>query len=88
MIKELAILELVGDDLRKVELKMRSMGDGAYAPWPRHFCNCLAVAERLRPAVATAHDLAGRRFLVRIRRRRLPGRRRRDAHNATWCMMI
>jgi geranylgeranyl pyrophosphate synthase len=59
MIKELAILELVGDDLGKVELKMRSMGEGAYGPLAQAFLQLLGSGgKRLRPALAlAAYDL-------------------------------
>jgi geranylgeranyl pyrophosphate synthase len=58
-VKELAILELVGDDLQKVELKMRSMGEGAYGPLAQAFLQLLGSGgKRLRPALAlAAYDL-------------------------------
>jgi geranylgeranyl pyrophosphate synthase len=58
-VTELAILELVGDDLRKVEQKMRSMGEGAYRPLAQAFLQLLASGgKRLRPALALAsYDL-------------------------------
>jgi geranylgeranyl pyrophosphate synthase len=59
MIKELSILELVGDDLKKVEEKMRSMGEEAYGPLAQAFLQLLGSGgKRLRPALAlAAHDL-------------------------------
>jgi octaprenyl-diphosphate synthase len=59
MTKELAILELVGDDLQKVEQKMRSMGEGAYGPLAQAFLQLLGSGgKRLRPALAiAAYDL-------------------------------
>ncbi len=53
MIKEVTLLELVQDDLLKVEKKMRSIGDGAYAPLAEAFLQLLASGgKRLRPALA------------------------------------
>jgi geranylgeranyl pyrophosphate synthase len=53
MIKEVTLLELVQDDLIKVEQKMRSIGDGAYAPLAEAFLQLLASGgKRLRPALA------------------------------------
>jgi geranylgeranyl pyrophosphate synthase len=59
-VNELAILELVGDDLLKVEQKMRSMGEGAYEPLAHAFLQLLGSGgKRLRPALAlAAYDLA------------------------------
>jgi geranylgeranyl pyrophosphate synthase len=59
-VNELAILELVGDDLQRVEQKMRSMGDGAYGPLAHAFLQLLGSGgKRLRPALAlAAYDLA------------------------------
>jgi geranylgeranyl pyrophosphate synthase len=58
-VTELAILELVGGDLQKVERKMRSMGDGAYQPLAQAFLQLLGSGgKRLRPALAlAAYDL-------------------------------
>jgi geranylgeranyl pyrophosphate synthase len=58
-VTELAILELVGNDLQKVEQKMRSMGDGAYRPLAQAFLQLLGSGgKRLRPALAlAAYDL-------------------------------
>ena len=57
--KELAILEIVSDDLQKVEQKMRSMGEGAYGPLAQAFLQLLGSGgKRLRPALAlAAYDL-------------------------------
>lgn len=53
MIKEVTLLELVQDDLLKVEQKMRSIGEGAYAPLAEAFLQLLASGgKRLRPALA------------------------------------
>jgi geranylgeranyl pyrophosphate synthase len=59
-VNELAILELVSDDLQRVEQKMRSMGDGAYEPLAHAFLQLLGSGgKRLRPALAlAAYDLA------------------------------
>lgn len=59
MIKEVTLLELVQDDLLKVEQKMRSIGAGAYAPLADAFLQLLASGgKRLRPALALgAHGL-------------------------------
>ena len=55
MIKELTLLDLVHDDLRKVELKMRTMGEGAYRPLAEAFLQLLGSGgKRLRPALALA----------------------------------
>jgi geranylgeranyl pyrophosphate synthase len=58
-VTELAILELVGSDLQKVERKMRSMGEGAYGPLAHAFLHLLGSGgKRLRPALAlAAYDL-------------------------------
>lgn len=58
---ELAILELVGGDLRRVEHKMRSMGEGAYEPLAQAFLQLLGSGgKRLRPALAlAAYNLFG-----------------------------
>jgi geranylgeranyl pyrophosphate synthase len=58
-VTELAILKLVGDDLQKVEHKMRSMGEGAYGPLAQAFLHLLGSGgKRLRPALAlAAYDL-------------------------------
>ena len=57
MIKELAILELVHEDLEKVEQKMRSISAGAYAPLAEAFLQLLGSGgKRLRPALALAAD--------------------------------
>jgi geranylgeranyl pyrophosphate synthase len=54
-VKELAVLDLVGDDLKKVEQKMRSMGEGAYEPLAQAFLQLLGSGgKRLRPALALA----------------------------------
>jgi geranylgeranyl pyrophosphate synthase len=54
-VKELAILELVSDDLQRVEQKMRSMGEGAYEPLAQAFLQLLGSGgKRLRPALALA----------------------------------
>ena len=53
MIKELAILDLVQEDLDRVETKMRSVGDGAFAPLADAFLRLLGSGgKRLRPALA------------------------------------
>jgi geranylgeranyl pyrophosphate synthase len=55
MTQELAILELVSNDLQRVELKMRSMGEGAYGPLAQAFLQLLGSGgKRLRPALALA----------------------------------
>ena len=55
MIKELTILDLVRDDLKRVEDKMRGVSDGAYAPLAEAFLELLkSGGKRLRPAVALA----------------------------------
>ncbi len=55
MNRELAILDLVSDDLQKVEQKMRSMGDDAYGPLAEAFLQLLSSGgKRLRPALALA----------------------------------
>jgi geranylgeranyl pyrophosphate synthase len=61
-VKELAILDLVGDNLQKVEQKMRLMGEGAYEPLAQAFLQLLGSGgKRLRPALAlAAYDLLPR----------------------------
>jgi geranylgeranyl pyrophosphate synthase len=55
MIKELTILDLVRDDLKRVEDKMRSVSGSAYAPLAEAFLELLkSGGKRLRPAVALA----------------------------------
>jgi len=55
MIKDLAILALVQDDLKRVENKMRSIGAGAYEPLAQAFLALLrSGGKRLRPALALA----------------------------------
>jgi geranylgeranyl pyrophosphate synthase len=55
MIKELTILDLVQDDLKRVEDKMRSVSDSAYAPMAEAFLQLLGSGgKRLRPALALA----------------------------------
>jgi geranylgeranyl pyrophosphate synthase len=55
MINELAILELVHDDLKRVEQKMRAMGASAYGPLAEAFLRLLGSGgKRLRPALALA----------------------------------
>lgn len=55
MVKDLAILALVQDDLKRVEDKMRSIGMGAYEPLAQAFLALLrSGGKRLRPALALA----------------------------------
>lgn len=55
MIKEVSLLDLVRDDLHRVEDKMRSIGAGAYAPLAEAFLALLGSGgKRLRPALALA----------------------------------
>jgi geranylgeranyl pyrophosphate synthase len=55
MTQKLALLDLVYDDLQRVEMKMRSIGAGAYAPLADAFLNLLnSGGKRLRPALALA----------------------------------
>jgi geranylgeranyl pyrophosphate synthase len=55
MIKELTILDLVRDDLTRVEDKMRSVSDSAYAPLAEAFLQLISSGgKRLRPALALA----------------------------------
>lgn len=55
MIKEVILLDLVRDDLHRVEEKMRSIGAGAYAPLAEAFLALLGSGgKRLRPALALA----------------------------------
>lgn len=55
MIKEVTLLDLVRDDLGRVEDKMRSIGAGAYAPLAEAFLALLGSGgKRLRPALALA----------------------------------
>ena len=55
MIKELSLLALVQDDLRRVEDKMRTIGSNAYAPLSEVFLALLGSGgKRLRPALALA----------------------------------
>lgn len=55
MSKELALLDLVHDDLGRVEQKMRGMGSGTYAPLAQAFLQLLGSGgKRLRPALALA----------------------------------
>ena len=63
MIRELTILDLMQDDLRRVEHKMRAMGADAFGPLAEAFLQLLGSGgKRLRPALALgAHGLfAGR----------------------------
>jgi geranylgeranyl pyrophosphate synthase len=59
MIKEVTLLSLVQADLERVELKMRSIAQGAYAPLAEAFLQLLSSGgKRLRPALAlAAHNL-------------------------------
>ena len=59
MIKEVTLLSLVQDDLERVELKMRGIARGAYAPLGEAFLQLLGSGgKRLRPALAlAAHNL-------------------------------
>jgi geranylgeranyl pyrophosphate synthase len=53
MSERLAILDLVRDDLLRVETKMREMGMGAYGPLAEAFLHLLGSGgKRLRPALA------------------------------------
>jgi len=53
MISELAILDLVREDLDRVEQKMRTMGESAYGPLAEAFLRLLGSGgKRLRPALA------------------------------------
>ncbi len=55
MIQELTILNLLRDDLQRVEQKMRSMGEKAYGPLADAFLHLLGSGgKRLRPALALA----------------------------------
>jgi geranylgeranyl pyrophosphate synthase len=55
MTQNLALLDLVRDDLDRVERKMRSIGAGAYAPLAEAFLGLLSSGgKRLRPALALA----------------------------------
>src|SRR5512136_2249795 len=55
MSERLVILELVHDDLQRVEQKMRAMGAGAYGPLAEAFLHLLGSGgKRLRPALALA----------------------------------
>jgi geranylgeranyl pyrophosphate synthase len=55
MIKELTILDLVRDDLTRVEDKMRTVSDDAYAPLADAFLQLISSGgKRLRPALALA----------------------------------
>jgi geranylgeranyl pyrophosphate synthase len=55
MTKELSLLVLVQEDLRRVEDKMRTIGAGAYAPLAEVFLALLrSGGKRLRPALALA----------------------------------
>lgn len=52
---EVMLLDLVKSDLLRVEDKMRSIGDGAYAPLAQAFLHLLASGgKRLRPALVLA----------------------------------
>jgi geranylgeranyl pyrophosphate synthase len=54
-VKELTLLDLVHDDLQRVEQKMRAMGEGAYGPLAGAFLQLLGSGgKRLRPALALA----------------------------------
>ena len=53
MIKELVLLDLMQDDLARVEAKMRTVRDGAFAPLAEAFLRILGSGgKRLRPALA------------------------------------
>ena len=53
MTERLAALDLVHDDLMRVEQKIRSIGSEAYAPLAEAFLNLLGSGgKRLRPALA------------------------------------
>ena len=55
MTKDVTLLDLVRDDLGRVEDKMRSIGAGAYAPLAEAFLALLGSGgKRLRPALALA----------------------------------
>jgi geranylgeranyl pyrophosphate synthase len=55
MIKELTILDLVRDDLKRVEDKMHTVSDSAFAPLAEAFLQLLSSGgKRLRPALALA----------------------------------
>jgi geranylgeranyl pyrophosphate synthase len=55
MIRELAILDLVGGDLKRVESKIHDVSAGAYTPLAEAFLRLLSSGgKRLRPAVALA----------------------------------
>ncbi|MCX6027721.1 MAG: polyprenyl synthetase family protein [Chloroflexi bacterium] len=55
MIQELTILNLLRDDLQRVEQKMRSMGEKAYGPLAEAFLHLIGSGgKRLRPALALA----------------------------------
>ena len=55
MTTEVTLLDLVRDDLHRVEDKMRSIGDGAYTPLAEAFLALLGSGgKRLRPALALA----------------------------------
>ncbi len=55
MTTDVTLLDLVRDDLCRVEDKMRSIGDGAYAPLAEAFLALLGSGgKRLRPALALA----------------------------------
>jgi geranylgeranyl pyrophosphate synthase len=54
-VKELELLDLVQEDLQRVEQKMRAMGEGAYGPLAGAFLQLLGSGgKRLRPALALA----------------------------------
>ncbi len=55
MTHSLAILDLVRDDLQRVEQKMRSLGEQAYGPLAEAFLHLIGSGgKRLRPALALA----------------------------------
>ena len=78
MIKEVTLLDLVQDDLLRVEQKMRSIAPGPMRRWPRRSLQLLASGgKRLRPALALgAYGLFGR---SRVGQGDRDGRRGRDA---------
>ena len=85
MTDKLAILDLVNDDLKRVEGKIRDMGAGAYGPLAEAFLHLIeSGGKRLRPALA----LAAYRISPN-RRLRKPSRWLRLSKHCTtprWCM--
>ena len=78
MTKEVILLDLVRDDLDRVEEKMRSIGAGAYAPLAEAFLHCWAAAANVcGPALALA--AYGILCRARLRQGGGGGGRRRDA---------